>query len=104
MEVGDREFNGLEPAPDPAFAMRIPAEPNSMRPSDSGLKPTHLLLLLAYTSAIFLFNLGDARSLTHHELYVAEGAREMLHLHARLVPRVLHGSCLGKPHYAPRTI
>ena len=66
-------------------------------PSEFALKPQHLLILLAYTAAIFLFNLGGGRGLTHHELYVAEGAREMLHLRDWIVPRILNEPWLEKP-------
>ncbi|QDU64513.1 Undecaprenyl phosphate-alpha-4-amino-4-deoxy-L-arabinose arabinosyl transferase [Planctomycetes bacterium Pan216] len=36
------------------------------------------LLLLIYGCSLYLINLGDARVLTHHEVFFAEPAREML--------------------------
>src|SRR5690242_12849133 len=64
--------------------------------SPSSLKPQHFALLLAYLAAIFLFNLGGARSLTPHELNIGEGAREMIALHDWIVPRLLNLPWLAK--------
>lgn len=65
--------------------------------SPASLKPQHLVLLLAYLAAVFLFNLGAARSLTPHELNVGEGAREMIALHDWIVPRLINLPWLEKP-------
>jgi 4-amino-4-deoxy-L-arabinose transferase-like glycosyltransferase len=65
--------------------------------SAQSLGRRNALILTAYALVLFGWNLGSARTLTIHECYVTEGAREMLQTGDWLVPRLGGEPWLEKP-------
>ena len=61
------------------------------------LSPRSWMLLLGTCLALYCINLGGARVLTHHEIDVAGGARQMIAEGDWLIPKIGDHSWLEKP-------
>ena len=73
------------------------ASPSSSTPTRESLGGRAWLIILATAIVVCCFNLGGARSLTEHEIFVAAGAKQMASDHDWLLPKIGDHFWLEKP-------
>lgn len=83
---------GSKPQPIPGAPI-----PSSSESAERGLGLRNALILASFTATLLAWQLGSARTITVHEGYVVEGAREMLTTGDWLVPRIGGEPWLEKP-------